>query len=292
MTPAGLTIEDQLKLETCQKDSYVQALPYAGVLGLGTLAAVKGGFLKRHATRGALPKVAVATLVGYILGKLHYTDACITRTLQEVAVRPSPDTTQTKAQNTGTWSEVGEFASVYNNQGRRQYNEDRAVIQKLKGWGGNVSDVHVFSVLDGHGGQMVVDLARKNLFESLGTSVRKLKLITSSIPRQEKLELYSRDFGDVPGAVTQYLDATSDVTRCFNNSSSIMSKYYKAKGSIIDYISPDNKIMYPELLTDQVLKCDQDILAVSESLGDRSGSTLLLALLDGSSPGLGCGWQM
>ena len=61
-------------------------------------------------------------------------------------------------------------------QGRRPNNEDRAVHLRVSCAGGAV---HVFAVMDGHGGQFAADYVKKHLLASLEEKIRQLKLLTS-----------------------------------------------------------------------------------------------------------------
>uniref|UniRef100_A0A0A9YZH1 OCIA domain-containing protein 1 n=1 Tax=Lygus hesperus TaxID=30085 RepID=A0A0A9YZH1_LYGHE len=69
---------DELRvLQQCNKDSFYQrSLPMSAVLGTGTFWAVKAGYLSPGAKFGAVPKVAVAVVVGYLLGKISYQQKC------------------------------------------------------------------------------------------------------------------------------------------------------------------------------------------------------------------------
>ena len=55
------------------------------------------------------------------------------------------------------WSEVSEQSAIFCMQGRRPGNEDRAVIKKVEmveGIEQEGDDVHIWAVMDGHGGHV------------------------------------------------------------------------------------------------------------------------------------------
>ncbi|NP_001103822.1 ociad protein isoform 2 [Bombyx mori] len=70
--------QDELKvLAECNQESFFQrCLPLGTVLGLGTFAAIQKGHLKPNPRFGPFPKVTLAVVVGYFLGKLSYQQAC------------------------------------------------------------------------------------------------------------------------------------------------------------------------------------------------------------------------
>ncbi|KOB73044.1 OCIA domain containing protein 2, partial [Operophtera brumata] len=64
-------------LQECNRESFFsRSLPFGTALGLTAGAAVKQGYLKPNSRFGALPKVTLAVIVGYFLGKLSYQQAC------------------------------------------------------------------------------------------------------------------------------------------------------------------------------------------------------------------------
>ena len=68
-------------------------------------------------------------------------------------------------------------------QGRRPNNEDRAVQLSVScpGESGSSSPpVHVFAVMDGHGGHFAADYVREHLIAALETRIKQLKLLTST----------------------------------------------------------------------------------------------------------------
>lgn len=83
--PSGSTIPAQYKfsqdelrvLGECNRESFYQrSLPIGTGLGLATAAAVRSGHLKPNPRFGAFPKVTLAVVVGYFVGKLSYQQAC------------------------------------------------------------------------------------------------------------------------------------------------------------------------------------------------------------------------
>lgn len=100
------------------------------------------------------------------------------------------------------WSETGPLSSIYSMQGRRPNNEDRAVHRRVSCPGGAV---HIFAVLDGHGGHFSADFAKKHLLKSLEERVRQLKLLTSSGSASERLKRYKDEFSPPPDSVLKWL---------------------------------------------------------------------------------------
>ncbi|XP_072931460.1 OCIA domain-containing protein 1 isoform X2 [Epargyreus clarus] len=71
------TEEEIRTLNECNTESFFQrSLPLGTMLGLGTYAAVQRGTLKPNPRFGPYPKVTLAVVVGYFLGKLSYQRAC------------------------------------------------------------------------------------------------------------------------------------------------------------------------------------------------------------------------
>lgn len=69
--------EELRVLRQCNRDSFYQrCLPLATILGVGTYYGVQSGYLKAHSRWGAAPKVTVAAIVGYFLGKFSYQSKC------------------------------------------------------------------------------------------------------------------------------------------------------------------------------------------------------------------------
>ncbi|KAL0902819.1 hypothetical protein ABMA27_000607 [Loxostege sticticalis] len=70
--------QDELRvLGDCNRESFFQrSLPMGTALGLGTYAAVQAGHLRANPRFGAFPKITLAVVVGYFLGKLSYQQAC------------------------------------------------------------------------------------------------------------------------------------------------------------------------------------------------------------------------
>ncbi|CAG4984576.1 unnamed protein product [Parnassius apollo] len=69
---------DELRvLAECNTESFLQrSLPFGTIFGLGTYLAVQKGHLKPNPRFGAFPKMTLAVVVGYFLGKLSYQQAC------------------------------------------------------------------------------------------------------------------------------------------------------------------------------------------------------------------------
>ncbi|XP_023951432.2 OCIA domain-containing protein 1 [Bicyclus anynana] len=69
---------DELRvLRECNTESFYQrSLPLGTTFGLAAYFGVQGGRLKPNPRFGAFPKVTLAVIVGYFLGKLSYQQAC------------------------------------------------------------------------------------------------------------------------------------------------------------------------------------------------------------------------
>ncbi|CAG4978061.1 unnamed protein product [Colias eurytheme] len=69
---------DELRvLKECNNESFFQrSLPLGTLLGLGAFFGVQNGHLKPNPRFGAFPKVTLAVIMGYFLGKLSYQQAC------------------------------------------------------------------------------------------------------------------------------------------------------------------------------------------------------------------------
>ncbi|XP_069701206.1 OCIA domain-containing protein 1 isoform X2 [Periplaneta americana] len=75
--------EELRVLRQCNRDSFFQrCIPIASILGIGTYYGVHSGYLKPHARWGAAPKVTVAVIVGYFLGKFSYQSKCTEMIMQ------------------------------------------------------------------------------------------------------------------------------------------------------------------------------------------------------------------
>ncbi|XP_013189267.1 OCIA domain-containing protein 1 [Amyelois transitella] len=69
--------EELRVLAECNRESFFQrSLPLGTFLGLGTYAAVQAGHLRPNPRFGPFPKITLAVIVGYFLGKLSYQQAC------------------------------------------------------------------------------------------------------------------------------------------------------------------------------------------------------------------------
>ncbi|XP_059059751.1 OCIA domain-containing protein 1-like [Achroia grisella] len=69
---------DEIKaLEECDKESFYQrCLPFSTLFATITYAAIKSGFLKRNPHFGVFPKMLMATLMGYVYGRISYSTEC------------------------------------------------------------------------------------------------------------------------------------------------------------------------------------------------------------------------
>lgn len=57
-------------------------MPLSALLGIGTYYGVHTGYLKKNPSLGASPKVFVAIVVGYFIGKFSYQNKCAEKLMQ------------------------------------------------------------------------------------------------------------------------------------------------------------------------------------------------------------------
>lgn len=75
--PYKFTPDEIRVLRECNKESFYQrCIPFSILLGGGTYFGVKTGRFAPHPRFGAYPKVTVAALIGYFLGKFSYHQKC------------------------------------------------------------------------------------------------------------------------------------------------------------------------------------------------------------------------
>lgn len=71
------TPEELEVLRQCNRESFFQrCLPLSTILGAATFYAVKTGFIAGNRNFGAVPKVTLAAIVGFFLGKFSYQQKC------------------------------------------------------------------------------------------------------------------------------------------------------------------------------------------------------------------------
>jgi len=76
--PARLTLEEQRVLKECNRESFYQrCLPFMACLGSGTYYAIKAGHIQAGLGKWpAAPKVSLAVVIGFVIGKMSYKSAC------------------------------------------------------------------------------------------------------------------------------------------------------------------------------------------------------------------------
>ncbi|XP_045531916.1 OCIA domain-containing protein 1 isoform X4 [Pieris brassicae] len=75
--PHKFSPEELRVLQECNTESFFQrSLPLGTMFGLGAFFGVQQGHFKPNPRFGAFPKVTLAVIVGYFLGKLSYQQAC------------------------------------------------------------------------------------------------------------------------------------------------------------------------------------------------------------------------
>jgi len=105
------------------------------------------------------------------------------------------------------WSQKKWNSCVFSMQGKRDNNEDRAVIETVEmvEGVGEIDSVDIWAVMDGHGGQFCAEYTLKHFIPALKISIQKLKLLTCSIDKKQKLALYEKHFDIAPQGVLKYL---------------------------------------------------------------------------------------
>ncbi|XP_018336738.1 OCIA domain-containing protein 1 isoform X2 [Agrilus planipennis] len=82
-TPYHFNAEELKVLRDCNRESFFQrCIPLSTFLGLGTYYGVQTGFLKPNVRYGATPKVVVAVIIGYFVGKISYQTKCAEKLMQ------------------------------------------------------------------------------------------------------------------------------------------------------------------------------------------------------------------
>ncbi|KAL3285186.1 hypothetical protein HHI36_019305 [Cryptolaemus montrouzieri] len=81
--PFKFTQEEIRVIKDCNRESFFKrCIPIGGILGFGTYYGVKAGYFKPSPKLGAAPKVIVAVIVGYFVGKFSYQQKCAERLMQ------------------------------------------------------------------------------------------------------------------------------------------------------------------------------------------------------------------
>lgn len=82
--PTPLSPLEMKILRECQVESYwYRSLPISAFLGAGALVGVRTGYLRPGANYGAAPKVIMASIIGYFVGKFSYANACADKFLSQ-----------------------------------------------------------------------------------------------------------------------------------------------------------------------------------------------------------------
>merc|ERR1719342_713648 len=105
------------------------------------------------------------------------------------------------------WREKKWNSCVFSMQGKRENNEDRAVIETVEmvEGAGSGDTVDIWAVMDGHGGHFCAEYTLKHFIPALKISIQKLKLLTCSIDKKQKLALYEKHYNVAPQGVLKYL---------------------------------------------------------------------------------------
>ncbi|XP_044752482.1 OCIA domain-containing protein 1 [Coccinella septempunctata] len=104
--PYRFSPEELKVIQECGRESFFQrCLPLSTVLGVATYYGVKTGYLKPSPRFGATPKIIIAGLVGYFLGKISYQAKCVERLMQ---LPNSPIAEMLKKRKRGNVQESGD----------------------------------------------------------------------------------------------------------------------------------------------------------------------------------------
>jgi len=81
-----LSPEEERVMRSCQSESFwYRSIPASSLLSALTLLGVQNGYLKPNPRWGSRPKVLLATVVGYFMGKFSYVNECADKFLIEAA---------------------------------------------------------------------------------------------------------------------------------------------------------------------------------------------------------------
>ncbi|XP_065349872.1 OCIA domain-containing protein 1 [Cloeon dipterum] len=81
--PYKFTADEVRVFKECNRESFYQrSLPIGTFLGLGAFYATKAGFLKPSPRWGVAPKVGLAVIAGYFLGKISYQKQCMEKIMK------------------------------------------------------------------------------------------------------------------------------------------------------------------------------------------------------------------
>jgi len=83
-SPAPLTPEERRVLNECNQESFFKrSMPATLLAGLATSIAGKQGYLKPNSRYGMGPKIALASILGYFVGKVSYVNVCADKFLTQ-----------------------------------------------------------------------------------------------------------------------------------------------------------------------------------------------------------------
>ncbi|XP_065160677.1 OCIA domain-containing protein 1 [Atheta coriaria] len=81
--PYQFSPEEMRVMRECNKESFFQrCIPIGSLLGFGTYFGVKNGYIRGNIRYGAAPKVTMAVIIGYFLGKFSYQQKCAEKLMQ------------------------------------------------------------------------------------------------------------------------------------------------------------------------------------------------------------------
>ncbi|XP_050528090.1 protein phosphatase 1L isoform X2 [Daktulosphaira vitifoliae] len=201
------------------------------------------------------------------------------------------------------WSFDGNNVALYAIKGRRSQMEDRYVIKT------NVmnTEISLFAVFDGHGGEFAAEYATINLMPNLINKVieikkilgdkksglnEKVKVSVPSTPEtltpQMKPKIIKSDVQTVSKIKqVSFTDDTGIKRRLSINPVSlkkdIQSSMKESDHVLIDpssYISNDGSVNFSKLLIDEVLLADKLLIERAKRTYDIAGSTALIALVE------------
>ncbi|KAG5668304.1 hypothetical protein PVAND_016250 [Polypedilum vanderplanki] len=229
-----------------------------------------------------------ATVVIFLLCVYYQTEINASNLLKRIywQSRSSVNTRQLKAEK-DSWEKRLTQSAVYAIQGRRNHMEDRFFIEESINSSTNLA---IFMVADGHGGDHAADYAKDVLIKNLCNKI--LETHNLSQNKENKLDIKDCDKSEekkeekLPVKIEKSNEVESDIidkinTKGFsalkqpNEPQMPPPKEQEAKC----YIKKD-KIDYGRLIADEILLADYKLVEMSRKKMIIAGSTALIAVID------------
>ncbi|KRT81153.1 hypothetical protein AMK59_5493 [Oryctes borbonicus] len=241
-----------------------------------------------------------------LLGKLQYTLGKTERSrLQKLTYFNIGDVEKS------SWEMKMGPVAAYAVQGRRPKMEDRFSINDNI----NKTDVALFAIFDGHGGEFAANYAKENLIQNLYNKVIEIKgLIVGKPIKKEKETICQNEKADVEKPAPPPTPTLQDRRKSFKKSSSTTDECIKGAKEVTDteilsklenlrpitrevkptkvetiketpitnYFDKRGTIDYGKLITDEILATDRLLLEAAKKSMDVAGTTALVAVLEGT----------